>query len=179
MEFQNLQCEQWLPGPGASFVSRRFKQFKQCYWKKYTYPEIQESQKMHIQSLGQGGPLEEETATNSKILAWRISWTKEPGGLKSMGCQRVIHSWARMCWENTTTTTNSRKIKVFLTCCIPKIFFKKRATLQFFDEVGSMNLFIRKNIYKPFHTLLVLGIHTHNSIRLWVFFWTKKKKKGG
>ena len=36
-------------------------------------------------------PLEEKTATHSSILAWRIPWTKEPGGLQSMGSQRVGH----------------------------------------------------------------------------------------
>ena len=35
------------------------------------------------------GPLEKEIATHSSILAWRISWTEEPGGLKSVGLQRV------------------------------------------------------------------------------------------
>ena len=37
-----------------------------------------------VQSLGQGDPLEEEMATHSNILAWRIPWTEEPGGLQSM-----------------------------------------------------------------------------------------------
>ena len=36
-------------------------------------------------------PLEKEMATHSSILAWRISWTEEPGGLQSMGLQRVGH----------------------------------------------------------------------------------------
>ena len=36
-------------------------------------------------------PLEEETATHSSILAWKIPWTEEPGGLQSMGSQRVAH----------------------------------------------------------------------------------------
>ena len=36
-------------------------------------------------------PLEEEMATRSSILAWRIPWTKEPGGLQSMGSHRVRH----------------------------------------------------------------------------------------
>ena len=40
-------------------------------------------------SLGQGDPLEEEMATHSNILAWRIPGTEEPGGLQSMGLQRV------------------------------------------------------------------------------------------
>ena len=47
-----------------------------------------------VQSLGQEDPLEKETATHSSILAWRISWTEEPGGLQSMGSQRVGHDWA-------------------------------------------------------------------------------------
>ena len=42
-----------------------------------------------VQSLGWGDPLEEGTATHSSILAWRIPWTEEPGGLQSMGSQRV------------------------------------------------------------------------------------------
>ena len=40
-------------------------------------------------SLGQEDPLEEEMATHSSILAWRIPWTEEPGRLQSMGSQRV------------------------------------------------------------------------------------------
>ena len=44
-----------------------------------------------IQSLGQDGPLEKGTATHSSILAWRIPWTEEPGGLQSMGSHRVRH----------------------------------------------------------------------------------------
>ena len=46
---------------------------------------------MQIQSLGLEDPLEEEMATHSSILAWRIPWTEEPGGLQSMGLQRVRH----------------------------------------------------------------------------------------
>ena len=42
-----------------------------------------------VQSLGGEDPLEEEMATHSSILAWRIPWTEEPGGLQSMGWQRV------------------------------------------------------------------------------------------
>ena len=41
--------------------------------------------------LGQEDPLEEEMATHSSILAYRIPWTEEPGGLQSIGSQRVRH----------------------------------------------------------------------------------------
>ena len=42
-----------------------------------------------VQSLGREYPLEEEMAAHSSTLTWRILWTEEPGGLQSMGSQRV------------------------------------------------------------------------------------------
>ena len=45
--------------------------------------------KTWVQSLGWEDPLEEGMATHSNILSWRIPWTEEPGGLQSMGSQRV------------------------------------------------------------------------------------------
>ena len=44
-----------------------------------------------VRSLGWEDPLKEEMATHSNILAWKIPWTEEPGGLHSMGSQRVGH----------------------------------------------------------------------------------------
>ena len=44
-----------------------------------------------VQSLGQEDPLEKEMATHSSTLAWKIPWMEEPGGLQSMGSQRVGH----------------------------------------------------------------------------------------
>ena len=49
-------------------------------------PAMQETQ---VRSLGQEDPLEEGVATHSSFLAWRIAWTEDPGGLQSMGSQRV------------------------------------------------------------------------------------------
>ena len=49
-------------------------------------------QKTWVQSLGQEDPLEEEMATQSSILAWRIPWTEKPGRLQSVGLQRVRHN---------------------------------------------------------------------------------------
>ena len=51
-------------------------------------PAMEEAQ---FRSLGQEDPLEKEMATHSSILDWRIPWTEEPGGLQSMGSQRVGH----------------------------------------------------------------------------------------
>ena len=44
-----------------------------------------------VQSLGWEDPLEKEMATHSSVLAWRIPWVEDPGGLSSMGSQRVGH----------------------------------------------------------------------------------------
>ena len=52
-------------------------------------PALQET---WVQSLGQEHALEKKMATHSNILAWRIPWTEEPGGLQSIGSQRVRHN---------------------------------------------------------------------------------------
>ena len=51
-------------------------------------PAIQETR---VQSLGGEDPMEKGMAAHSSILAWRIPWTEESGGLPSMGSQRVVH----------------------------------------------------------------------------------------
>ena len=63
---------------GASLVAQMVKNL----------PAMQETR---IQSLGGEDPLEEEMTTHSSILACRIPWTEEPGGLQSTGSQRVRH----------------------------------------------------------------------------------------
>ena len=67
-------------------------------------PAVQETR---VQSLGWEDPLEKATAIHSSILAWKISWTEEPGGLQSMGSQRVGHDWA----TNTNTSYYARQSK--------------------------------------------------------------------
>ena len=62
----------------ASLVAQRLKHL----------PAMQET---WVRTLGQEDPLEKEMATHPSILAWRIPWMEEPGGLQSMGSQRVRH----------------------------------------------------------------------------------------
>ena len=52
---------------------------------------MQETKETQIQSLGQEDPLEEEMATHSSILAWKIPWTEDTDGLQSLGSKRVGH----------------------------------------------------------------------------------------
>ena len=57
-------------------------------------PADEKKQETQFQSQGQEDPLEKEMATHPSILAWKISWTEEPGGLQSMWSQRVGYNWA-------------------------------------------------------------------------------------
>ena len=52
---------------------------------------MQELQEMRVRSLSREDPLEEDMATPSSVLAWRLPGTEEPGGLQSIGLQRVRH----------------------------------------------------------------------------------------
>ena len=67
---------------GASLVAQTVKNL----------PAMQELQETQVRALGQEDPLERGLATHSSILAWRTPWTEEPGGLQSIGLQRVRHN---------------------------------------------------------------------------------------
>ena len=69
-------------------------------------PAIWETQ---VQSLGHEDPLEKGMAIHSSILAWRIPGTEEPGGLQSLGSQRVWHDWA----TNTFISTSAIAFSYF------------------------------------------------------------------
>ena len=73
---------------------------------------IQETQ---VQSLDQEDPLEEEMATHSSILAWKIPRTEEPGGLQSMGSQKGRHDLATKQQEQLTDSTYivNKRVKIF------------------------------------------------------------------
>ena len=69
---------------------------------------------MLVQSLGWEDPLEEEVTTHSSILAWKIPWTEEPGGLQSMRLQRVRHDWVtnktlKYIFKDPTETLREKK----------------------------------------------------------------------
>ena len=80
-------------------------------------PAIQETQ---VHSLGREDPLEKETATISSILSWRIPWTKELGGLQSMGLQRGGHNWAMNTWAQQIKNSNSLMAKFLLNVVLHK-----------------------------------------------------------
>ena len=72
--------------PGRGRLERKFMQF---FLEVKNLPAMRE---IWVRSLDWEDPLEESMATHSRILAWTILWTEEPGGLQSTGSQRVGHN---------------------------------------------------------------------------------------
>ena len=67
-------------------------------------PAMQEPQEIQVRSLGQEDPLEEEMATHSSILSWKIPWTEKPWPV----VHGVAKSW--ICLKDWTTTTGKYKV---------------------------------------------------------------------
>ena len=71
-----------------------------------TVKNLPAMQKTWVWSLGREDPLEKRMETHSSSLAWRIPWAEKPGGLQSMGSQRVGHNWV----TNTFTFTPLKRV---------------------------------------------------------------------
>ena len=72
---------------------------------------------MWVRSLGLKDPLEQEMATHSSILAWRIPWIEEPGGLRSIGSQRFRHNCSDLAHTHTHTHTHTHMHNCFTVLC--------------------------------------------------------------
>ena len=83
-------------------------------------PAIQEPQERHVWSLGWEDPLEEGIETYCSIPAWRIPWTEEPGGLASVGSQRVGHNWNNLPCTHTSAIKATEPSKCNWLKPIPK-----------------------------------------------------------
>ena len=82
--------------PTKVSMSRKYRPFNSNYSSLMAQelkntPAMQDTQVIQVRSLGQEDPLEEEMATHSSILVWKIPWTEEPDRLLSIGSQRVGH----------------------------------------------------------------------------------------
>ena len=80
-------------------------------------PAMQELQETQVLSLGWEGPLEEGMATHSSILAWRIPWTEEPGGLQSIGSQRVGHDGRDLACTHSKASLGTQLSQSAVYCC--------------------------------------------------------------
>ena len=89
----------------------------------HTVKNLPAMHEIQLWSLGWEDPLKKGMATHSSILAWRIPWRKEPGGLQSMGSQKTGHDWA--------TNTHFSSKDVFTCCCHRNWYYKNRCKRGF------------------------------------------------
>ena len=87
----------------VEFISLMETTEKYFVWTNAFRLPMQETQELWVWFLGWEDPLEEGVTTHCSVLAWRIPWTEEPGGLQFMGSQRVRHDW-----EHAHKPTNNK-----------------------------------------------------------------------
>ena len=109
-------------------------------------PAVQET---WIWSLGQEDPLEKGMATHSSILAWRIPWTEEPGGLQSMKSQRVGHNWATNTQESCRKTEKENTALVFKEKEMDNESYKPERHFSFQNILRQMTLVSQWAIISP------------------------------
>jgi len=94
-------------------------------------------QEMGVQSLDRDDPLEEKMATHSSVLFWRIPWTEEPGGLQSMGSQRVGHDRAH---AHTHTHTHARARTILCLQNVLSCLTAQDAIKYKLEMIGVLNM---------------------------------------
>ena len=130
------------------------------------------------QSLVWGVPLEGDTATQSRILTWKIPWTEEPGGLQFIGSQRVRHSWAlihththRLLSLASTHTELSPKLNSSITLSqvcnsrnqefLTKVIKILKSFMSFYEMVTFRNFIKYKLIYQYIPAKIGKSIEMH------------------
>ena len=111
---------------------------------------MQEIKETQVWSLGREDPLEEAMATHSSILAWRIPWTEELGGLQSIGSQRVRHDWSNLEQQSTMgeveyisllaliTNTVVNSLNIYLSYQILRYSVASSASYLFFHSLHGV-----------------------------------------
>ena len=148
-------------------------------------PAVQET---WVQSLGLEHPLEKGMATHSSILAWEIPWTEEPGGLQSIGSQRVRHDWA---------TEHTHWLSLFSAYVTPTLIRgihnqpdSKACPEDIKEKAQNGHLNLRPFIsffffYLLPHICVMLKLNcldvlsqqpSNNAVRSWVMLWSNKQE---
>ena len=120
---------------------------------------------MWVWSLGREDPLEEEMTIHSSILAWRIPWTEEPGGLQSMGSWRVWHEWAHTHTSSVSSVVQRRASRLH-TGPIHLEAERQACNSQNRKARGCCNLSPRKGIFHQTVSRLLAANHVF--LRCWM-----------
>ena len=102
---------------GFGLLSPIFGLPRQHLWWR-THLSMQETKETWIWPLGYEDPLEKGMATHSSILAQRIPWTEEAGGLQSIGLQRVRHDWSNLVCMHIHTHTHTQVLNFLSSGCL-------------------------------------------------------------
>ena len=119
--------------------------------------------------LGWEDPLEKGMATHSSVLAWRIPWTEEPGGLQSMGSQRVRHNWGTEhthSWNRSFIWAKLRSI-AWKTTSLRKRGFQHSFIFCHHKEYPTSQGYIPSR-FRKYKTQKIADQHVHNKS---VWFW--------
>ena len=106
-------------------------------------------QETWVRSLGQEDPLEREMATHSRILAWAIPWTEEPGGLQSMGSQRVGHGLVTKQTNRKIDSMNGRCLRLSLSEAQALVWKDRIVGDKFKADMGSLHRTALQIIPRP------------------------------
>ena len=119
-------------------------------------------QKTRVRSLGWEDPLEKGMAIHSTILAWRLPWAQETGGLQSVGSQRVGHDWA----TNTTQNIYPEATEAHISSVKPSFFSYISERLEILAIMGPWSLVQTVNE----HTGMIHSTEHYASFPHWMGF---------
>ena len=131
-------------------------------------------QEIWVRPLGREDPLEKEMATHSSILAWRISWTEEPGRLQSTRSQRVGHDWATSL-SLSLRVSNLLLIVIISNHMISELYISNLTILLFNNEKNGNCILPGKKRWRMImkqKSRICLYLETSE----YIFFFSQKKK---
>ena len=122
-----------------------------------------------VQSLGWEDSLEKEMATHSSVLVWRIPWTEESGGLRSMGSQRVGQNWATeyVCTDRMVSLPWKFSVLHLIISLAPNLYVSSRS----FPSLGTYFFLALNDIPFSGFTTVYVSIHLLKDILVTSKFW--------
>ena len=141
------------------------------WWK--TLPEMQETR---VQSLGRKVPLEKGMTTHFSSFAWRIPWTEEPGGLQSMGSQRVGHykMWRAMRRPGMTITFTHLECFLFLKGYSPVFSVSQYLKIIASDVLSSLTIVYHKRETKTCYFIKAVARLQCFQTKMWLYWCLSK-----
>ena len=124
-------------------------------------------QETWVWSLGWEDPLERGMATHSSVLAWRIPWTQEPGGLQSTGSHRLGHGWAPFTFLVGWGLRTQHRVPGAGALPLAKVMRKEAGHMQRRDWASGVPLEILEHLPSKISVCLLSALCSH--LHLWLY----------